>query len=99
MTKRGSKLHKALDRRRWEEVRRQAFDRDGWRCRACGMAGALEADHIKPLRAGGDAYGLDNLQTLCRDCHRAKSRGEALAEISPDRRAWLDFMDIIGGRC
>lgn len=37
-----------------------------------GPAG-LEWDHIIPLELGGDDE-IDNLQPLCRPCHRAKTR-------------------------
>ncbi len=62
---------------KWKRVRRAAIERDGYRCRACGKAaGRFEVDHIVPLEAGGAggaAYDMDNLQTLCRPCHFAKT--------------------------
>ena len=45
-------------------------------------------DHIKPLRRGGEAYDLGNLQTLCRGCHIEKSRAESRRKPSPARAAW-----------
>ena len=33
-----------------------------------------DADHIKPVRAGGGALGLSNMRTLCRACHRRKGK-------------------------
>ena len=53
----------------WQRVRRFVLDRDGWRCRKCGRAGALEVHHVKPLQDGGEPYDPANLQTLCRTCH------------------------------
>jgi len=44
-----------------------------------------EADHIVPVWAGGGACGLENLQTLCVACHRAKTS----AEVEP-RMTTLD---------
>ena len=35
--------------------------------------GKLQVDHIKPIAIGGDSLDLDNLQTLCVDCHRLKT--------------------------
>ncbi len=32
-----------------------------------------ESDHIKPVAEGGGSCGLDNLQTLCRVCHKHKT--------------------------
>jgi len=35
-----------------------------------------EVDHLVPVHAGGGSCGLDNLQLLCRVCHRNKTRME-----------------------
>ena len=77
----GSRHHKAISNRFWAGLRRQAFDRDGWRCQACGGAGALEAHHVVELAQGG-TNDLGNLRTLCRGCHiaahkRTQSAGQA----------------------
>ena len=81
-----------INRRRWNTVRRQALDRDGWRCCRCGRPGRLEVDHLKPLIDGGAPYHLDNLQALCRACHHAKTTGENRRRSGkvpgPERRAW-----------
>ena len=63
------------NRARWRRVKRAAIERDGYRCRACGKAsGRFEVDHIVPIAAGGAAFDLENLQTLCRSpCHFAKT--------------------------
>lgn len=50
-----------------------AFERDGWKCIVCGSTGPLELDHARALMNGGD-NSLDNLHTLCHDCHVAKTR-------------------------
>lgn len=36
-----------------------------------------ECDHIIPIFLGGADLDLDNLQTLCDDCHKKKSVEEA----------------------
>lgn len=46
------------------------------RCRACGSADRLEADHRRPLWAGGQDR-KENLWCLCHRCHRAKTSAEA----------------------
>ena len=60
-------------------LRRQTLARDRYTCRRCGVVDrsgrSLQADHIAPLDLGG-ANALDNMQTLCIDCHRAKSVAE-----------------------
>lgn len=66
-------------------VRLRIFDRDQGRCQSCtrkvGIGGeAYQYDHIVPLIAGG-AHSEANLQLLCTDCHKAKTR-EDVAEKS-----------------
>ena len=78
-----------IDRRRWARVRRQVFQRDNWRCRACGKAGRLEAHHVQPLHKGGAPFDLDNLETLCRGCHIEAHR----RKLSPGEAAWRALVD------
>lgn len=35
---------------------------------------AVECDHKRPVRYGGSAHDVGNLQALCRECHRAKTQ-------------------------
>lgn len=56
-------------------VRQQVLDRDRGRCVKCGSAQTLEVDHITPY-AISRSHHLSNLQTLCGDCHRAKTAKE-----------------------
>ena len=56
------------------KLRHQVFQRDGYRCRECGATNKetkLEIDHIIPVSKGG-TNNINNLQTLCKDCNRAK---------------------------
>ena len=96
MAGRGSRLHAALDRKRWQLVRLRVFERDGWRCVRCGRAGRLECDHVVPLREGGDPWDKAGLQTLCRGCHIAKSAGES-RESDPARNAWRAMVAELAG--
>lgn len=52
-------------------MRRQVFERDGFRCRHCGSRDRLSVDHIRPESKGG-VTELDNLQTLCGPCNSRK---------------------------
>ena len=49
-------------------------------CEECLKRGELvpfhTIDHIKAIVDGGDPYDLNNLQTLCDQCHRIKSAKE-----------------------
>ena len=50
------------------------FERDGWRCCSCRTPwGGSNAIISGRSDRGGDPWDLDNLQTLCRDCHIAKT--------------------------
>lgn len=52
------------------------FQRDNWRCCACGKGSGegaiLQVDHIIPRSRGGKD-SMDNYQTLCRECNIGKS--------------------------
>ena len=80
-------------RRYWGKVRLAVLDRDGWACVKCGKAGRLEADHRVPLGHGGAVYDESNLQTLCRDCHFAKTSGERRGkEVDPEVKKWRQYL-------
>ena len=49
-------------------ARKEARERDGYRCQECGKAGILEVHHKIHVRNGGSDE-LENLVTLCRGCH------------------------------
>lgn len=63
----------------WETVRRQILERDKGLCLLCLAAGrptvAREVDHILPGEDGGTDRP-SNLQSLCVDCHKAKTAAE-----------------------
>ena len=89
-----SRHHTHLNARRWDTVRRAVFQRDGYRCTACGWAGRLEAHYEPPLQAGGDPYELAGLRTLCRHCHIEHHRNES---ETPGRADWRAFVAAIIG--
>ena len=88
-----SNQHVTINRRRWEAVRRAAFERDSYRCLECGLPGALEAHHEPPLRDGGDPYDLAGVMTLCRQCHTDRHR----RELTPAEAAWRSLVDELRG--
>ena len=52
----------------YDLLRHQVLERDGWRCQNCGSSQALHVHHLsKRSQLGDDA--LDNLTTLCVNCH------------------------------
>ena len=62
---------------RWMAIRDRVLSRDAGLCQVCKLARlirpAYEVDHITELADGGTDE-LDNLQAICLECHRAKSR-------------------------
>ncbi len=75
--------------RPWRALRLRVFRRDGYRCQACGrLCAHPECDHIVS-RADGGTDELANLQTMCADCHKAKTHKESQRAAScgtpPDR--------------
>lgn len=68
---------------RWQELRLQIFERDGFTCqrKGCGVlvgdTAQLVCDHVKPHR-GSPLLFWDqaNLQTLCKPCHDAIKQRE-----------------------
>lgn len=71
-------IGKARLKRYQSELREQGFDPT---CRKSFW----DMDHIKEVVRGGD-YQIDNLQTLCQPCHKAKTKRLA-AERAAERRA------------
>lgn len=55
-------------------IRKHLYLRDLGRCAHCGIVSIeWEADHINSVSAGGGGCGLENFQTLCLLCHKAKT--------------------------
>jgi hypothetical protein len=56
----------------WEDIRTRVYQRDGFRCRACGRSKPevkkLNAHHIILLRVS-KSNDIRNLITLCDECH------------------------------
>lgn len=55
--------------KRWHDLRKEIYERDGYRCQECGEYGELHAHHVTPVYDGGNKWDRDNLVTLCRTCH------------------------------
>lgn len=60
----------------WDAARIYVLRRDRYTCQACGHRDrrrGLDVDHIREIARGGAPLAYDNLQTLCRACHRVKT--------------------------
>src|SRR6266498_4457846 len=52
----------------WKMRRREALERDEYRCVLCGNEMRVNVHHIVPFRYS-KSHDLENLQSLCRSCH------------------------------
>ena len=92
--KRQTTFHKDCSREYWKAQNPQRFarqlrERDGYRCGICKTDRLVEeVDHIVPLwmvahmrafQRRRRYFTIWNLQLLCIDCHKAKSKREAWA--------------------
>lgn len=60
----------------WRKIREQVL-RANPICVECKRNAATVADHIKPIRLGGEMHELNNIQALCSSCHNKKSAKES----------------------
>jgi 5-methylcytosine-specific restriction endonuclease McrA len=70
----------------WDSARSYVLLRDRYTCRVCGVrrrARELDVDHIVEIALGGAALEYSNLQTVCRTCHRAKTRAFLTGRSTP----------------
>lgn len=74
----------------WFEARKAALDRDGWVCQQCGMPNdehverfnhSLHVHHLTPVSDGGAKFDLDNLQTICAECHETEHNGRPFTQL------------------
>lgn len=60
-------------RKRNRILRRKVFERDNYTCKKCSLQDRemrqIEGHHVVPLWKGGK-NDIDNMITLCSDCHR-----------------------------
>lgn len=68
----------------WSKIKGVAFQVHGRDCLKCGDV-ATEIDHIIELDKGG-TNDLDNLQPLCKACHKAKTSAYNSARMTKSHR-------------
>ena len=54
----------------WDKVRRSILKRDGYKCTVCGTEEKLIVHHITYTNHGYEHLYLEDLVTLCNDCHK-----------------------------
>jgi 5-methylcytosine-specific restriction endonuclease McrA len=64
----------------------QVLERDRWRCQSCGSAKNLHVHHLRARSKLGDDT-LQNLITLCIDCHTLLHRRLRLPIAEPKLRS------------
>jgi group II intron reverse transcriptase/maturase len=60
--------HTTPEKAEWFEIRLAVLARDDYRCTECGRKDNLHVHHNQARREGG-THQMDNLQTLCLQCH------------------------------
>lgn len=69
------RIHSVNTRRRKKtipaKIKKEVFERDGYRCRYCGSQKDLTADHVFPESRGGETI-ITNLVTACAICNSKK---------------------------
>lgn len=60
-------LHSRYCTKEWQRVRREKLRKTGY-CEVCKSDKRLVVHHVLPVDMGGTDT-IENLQTLCRDCH------------------------------
>jgi 5-methylcytosine-specific restriction endonuclease McrA len=65
--------------------KKQTLERDNWTCQSCGLREPeiMQVDHIKSKMIFPEfRFEMDNLQTLCPNCHARKTIQELKSGIS-----------------
>lgn len=56
------------------KAQKKGKERDGYTCQICGSHDDVEGHHMIDYQYGG-AADVDNIITLCRECHKKVHRG------------------------
>jgi 5-methylcytosine-specific restriction protein A len=74
---------------RWNRARFHAKRCDGFACAQCGSRHRLEVHHVESIRTAPErAFDLDNLKTLCRECHLRETEKELGRAPDAAQSAW-----------
>lgn len=84
---------------RWQKMRLEVLQRDGWECQNCTSTTTTLHVHHRYYERGADpwAYPLDALVTLCAKCHEEEGQirpevEQHVLRILRGRLFWLDLM-------
>jgi 5-methylcytosine-specific restriction endonuclease McrA len=62
-----------MDRKSYDQLRKQVLQRDGWKCQVCGSRQNLHVHHQQLRSQQGDDEN-SNLITQCAACHEEQHR-------------------------
>jgi 5-methylcytosine-specific restriction endonuclease McrA len=82
----------------WDAARTYVIHRDRFTCQTCRQrlrVAQLEVDHKLEIARGGPSLEYENLQTICRRCHRAKT-GAFLKARAAARKVPLEHRRALG---
>jgi glutaredoxin len=90
---------------RWQKMRLEVFNRDGWACGYCGDTKTTLHVHHKAYRKGAEPwdYPMDWLITACEPCHENQPRElkpeemELIANMRNQRMTAYDIKMIADG--
>lgn len=83
----------------WEADFRRTplLEKFGYKCAKCDCKENLEVDHIKPCFSHPElAFDEDNVQILCKECHREKSIEDAVLSRQTIKFGMLISKDLMG---
>ena len=83
----------------WEADFRRTplLEKFGYKCAKCDCKENLEVDHIKPCFSHPElAFDEDNVQILCKECHREKSIEDAVLSKQTIKFGMLISKDLVG---
>lgn len=87
----------------WKALRQVVLERDHYECQWCKDQGRvtsrfnsiLEIDHIQELETHPElATELENLRTLCKDCHNKRHK-RMNYRVSKRKKRWDDEFNIL----
>src|SRR5262249_39716457 len=64
---------------KWKKIRYAVLKRDGFTCSKCGGKFNLQVHHLTYDHIGEEL--LEDLKTLCRDCHTFQHKGELIIKL------------------
>ena len=66
-------------------TRKRVYRRDGWRCALCDNTRYIQIHHVIPRGKGGP-NSVQNLITLCSDCHALAHGTDLRGYLAPEEK-------------